>query len=72
MKLRKTIRRRVVMLARTGGSRYTAFQEKSVRLFLACGHERVQKQSRHFPRVAMCLDCMRAAGLGVYNAEKIY
>ena len=40
-----------------GACRYTGYEDKSIRLILACGHEQVRKASAGVPNRARCKDC---------------
>lgn len=61
MKLTEAPLRAVLRFEWCGASRYTGYEPKSVRLFLACGHELFRKQSQGVPKNARCRDCGHAA-----------
>lgn len=42
-----------------GGCRYTGYVDKSIRLFLACGHDQQRKVSQGVPARARCVECER-------------
>ena len=42
-----------------GACRYTGYIDKSIRLFLECGHEQTRKASQGVPQKARCRDCER-------------
>ncbi len=47
-----------------GACRYTGYEDKSIRLMLACGHEQVRKASAGVPAKARCRDCEHLAAGG--------
>ncbi len=44
-----------------GACRYTGYLDKSIRLFLECGHEQTRKASGGVPKKARCRECERDA-----------
>ena len=47
-----------------GACRYTGYEDRSIRLVLACGHESVRKASAGVPTRARCRDCELLASGG--------
>lgn len=42
-----------------GASRYTGYIDKSIRLYLECGHDQARKASQAVPARARCIECER-------------
>lgn len=49
--------RKVVSFVYCGASRYTGYQDKSIRLDLECGHDQFRKASAGVPKRAKCNLC---------------
>lgn len=49
--------RKVIKAAYCGGSRYTSYINKSIRIELDCGHINFRKASQGIPAKAKCLEC---------------
>lgn len=49
--------RKVKKFDYVGACRYTGYQNKSIRLYLTCGHEIQRKASCGVPKRARCTDC---------------
>lgn len=54
-----------------GGCRYTGYEDKRIRLHLACGHEQSsRKASQGVPTRARCTECERAADASVTSQDR--
>lgn len=53
------ILKKVINFKFVGASRYTGYADKSIRLYLECGHDFSRKASHGVPKRARCRDCER-------------